>query len=82
MTKITDTNPSRWSTELHSDGDMGGTGSAPPTGTVSFLDATNGNALLGTATLGADSTGHRLLRHPSKMLTASLYLSVWNSFNP
>ena len=36
---------------------VGGNGSAAPTGTVSFLDATNGNALLGTASLGAGSAG-------------------------
>ena len=33
------------------------TGNATPTGTVSFLDASNGNAVLGTATLVAGTTG-------------------------
>jgi len=32
---------------------VGGTGPLVPTGTVSFLDTSNGNALLGSATLGA-----------------------------
>jgi hypothetical protein len=36
---------------------VGGTASAAPTGTVSFLDSSNGNALLGTAALGAGSAG-------------------------
>jgi hypothetical protein len=34
---------------------VGGTGSAAPTGTVSFLDSSNSNAVLGTAALGGNS---------------------------
>ena len=34
-----------------------GAGSIAPTGTVSFLDTNNGNALLGTATLSAGTAG-------------------------
>jgi hypothetical protein len=36
---------------------VGGNGSAAPTGTVSFLDASSGDAVLGTATLGANMAG-------------------------
>ena len=36
---------------------VGGSASAPPTGAVSFLNASNGNAVLGTSTLGAGTTG-------------------------
>jgi N-acetylneuraminic acid mutarotase len=36
---------------------VGGNGSIAPTGTVNFLDASNGNAVLGTATLGAGTAG-------------------------
>jgi hypothetical protein len=36
---------------------VGGSGSVAPTGTVSFLDTSNGNALLGTGTLGAGAAG-------------------------
>jgi serine/threonine protein kinase len=35
-------------------------GTAAPTGTVSFLDASNGNAVLGSATLGAAAAGLEL----------------------
>lgn len=36
---------------------VGGTAAAAPTGTVSFLDSGNGDALLATATLGAGTPG-------------------------
>jgi hypothetical protein len=36
---------------------VGGNGSAAPTGTVSFLDASTGNSGLGTATLGGGTAG-------------------------
>ena len=40
---------------------VGGFGNAAPTGTLSFLDATNGNAVLGTSALAANSSGVNLL---------------------
>ncbi len=43
-----------------------GNGRTAPTGTVSFLDTSNGNAVLGTATLGAGTAGP----------------NFWNSSNP
>lgn len=45
---------------------VGGTGSTGPTGTVSFLNTSNGNAVVGTATLGAGQS----------------QLSLLNSLNP
>lgn len=40
---------------------VGGNGSTAPIGTVSFLDTTNGNAVLNTATLGAGTAGPNFL---------------------
>ena len=50
---------------------VGGAGSSAPTGTVSFLDTSNGNAVLGTATLGSPTAGFSLLNesNPSSGIT-------------
>ena len=42
-----------------------GTGSAPPGGTVSFLDLTNNNSILGSATLTGGATGLSFVRLPN-----------------
>jgi hypothetical protein len=46
---------------------VGGNGSSAPTGTVSFLNTSDGNAVLGTAALGEGTTGLELLNmtHPA-----------------
>jgi len=44
---------------------VGGNGSAAPTGSLSILDASNGNAILGTATLGAGTAGVSFLNSSS-----------------
>jgi parallel beta-helix repeat protein len=51
--------------------EVGGAGSSVPTGTVSFLDSSNGNAVLGTATLDSSDSGLSLLNvsNPSAGLT-------------
>ena len=50
---------------------VGGAGASVPTGTVSFLDTSNGNAVLGTAILGSPTAGLSLLNvsNPSSGLT-------------
>jgi len=49
--------------------------SASPTGTVSFLDTSNGNAVLGTAALGASATSLNFL-NPSNPPTGANPLSI------
>jgi hypothetical protein len=51
--------------------EVGGAGASVPTGTVSFLDSSNGNAVLGTATLGSSAFGLTMLNlsNPSTGLT-------------
>jgi hypothetical protein len=44
---------------------VGGNASAAPTGTVSFFDASNGNAVLGTSALGAGTAGPGFLEIPN-----------------
>lgn len=51
---------------------VGGNDSTAPTGTVSFLNTTNGNAVLDTATLGAGTTGPRFL----DVTNAELYMET------
>jgi hypothetical protein len=54
---------------------VGGTGSTVPTGAVSFLDTGNGNAVLGTATLGTGTTGLSFV-NSSNPATGSNPLSI------
>ncbi len=55
---------------------VGGNGSTAPTGTVSFLNASNGNAVLGTATLGAGTAGASFL-NTSNVGSAFRGVSQW-----
>lgn len=60
---------------------VGGLGGAPPTGTISFLDSTYGNAVLGTSALSAGTSGLKWIN--SQTLATGRYANnvVTGNFN-
>jgi hypothetical protein len=60
---------------------VGGNGSAAPTGTVSFLDASNGNALLGMAELAGGTDSLNFLNPSSPAVGTAPYWVAIGDFN-
>jgi hypothetical protein len=58
-----------------------GQGAVSPTGTVSFLDTSNANAVLGTAALGAGQTALNWLNSPSPATGSLPYSAAVGDFN-
>ena len=60
---------------------VGGVGSTAPTGTVSFIDTSNGDAILGTATLGAGNSGLSFLNSSNPLSNGPAWSVVVGDFN-